>query len=161
MAANPTAERFFNALSESYAAMLDAIKAGNERGYRVSSTLIEEARKGQREAIELGKKWAQAPTDIPALYGAVIELMTKAQSRALELAREWVDDLAESRQDAREVIRRVVNANRSAAEAAVEVARGVFGTARPPKAAQATGRVSPKAPADVQPPEQPSADVSA
>ncbi|MDP2949658.1 MAG: hypothetical protein Q8P22_08995 [Chloroflexota bacterium] len=160
MTTESTSERFFNALTETYTAMLDAIKTGNERGYRVSSTLIEEARKGQQEAIELGKKWAQAPTDVPALYGAVIELVTKAQSRALELAREWVDDLAESRQDAREVIQRVVNANRGAAEAAVEVARGAFGTASA-GVRQATGRVSPKGPADIQPPEQPSEDVSA
>lgn len=129
MPTSETAQKFFDALSESYAAMLDAIKAANERGHRVSSTLIEEASKGQREAIDLAKKWAQAPTDLPGFYGSVVEATTKAQGRALELAREWFEELGEVGEDTREAIRRIVSANRAAAEAAVEAARSGFSTA--------------------------------
>jgi hypothetical protein len=121
-------DKYFEALTESYDAILDAIKAGNERGFRVSNNLLTEAQKGQREAIELGRKFAEDPTDIGGFYRAVMESTTKAQGRTLELARQMFDELSESRTEAREVIEKVVKAQRIAGEAAVEAARDVAST---------------------------------
>ena len=122
-------EKFFEALSDSYEAIIEAVKAGNERGYRFSKTLIEEAEKGQKEALELGKKWAAAPTDAPGLLGSLVEAMAKAQSRGLVLARDWLGELSESRTEVRDAFQRVVSANQAAAQAAVEAARGVVTSA--------------------------------
>ncbi|HZP57253.1 MAG TPA: hypothetical protein VFC53_06830 [Dehalococcoidia bacterium] len=128
MAKSTAVDKYFDALSESYDAIIEAIKQGNERGFRVSSSLLSEAQRGQKEALELGKKFAEDPTDIGGFYRAVMESTTKAQGRALELARQMFDELAESRTEARDTIEKVVKANRIAGEAAVEAARDVAST---------------------------------
>jgi hypothetical protein len=130
MAQTQTAiDKYFEALTESYDALLEAIKLGNERGYRVSNNLLAEAQRGQRESVELGKKFATDPTDIGGFYRAAMESTTKAQGRALELARQMFDELSESRSEARETIEKVVKAQRAAGEAAIEAARDVAGVA--------------------------------
>ena len=134
-------EKFFNALNESYDALLGAIDAGRERGYRVSKGFVEEARKAQREAVDLGKKLVEAPTDVAGFYGAVVEATSKAQSRTLELAREWLGELGDSGKDARDAIQKVMKANQAAARAAVDAARSGFARAR-----EAAGDVMPKVP---------------
>jgi hypothetical protein len=117
------ADKYFEALTESYDAIIEALKAGNERGLRVSNKVLTEAQNGQREAIELGRKFAEDPTDVGGFYRAVMESTTKAQGRTLELARQLFDELSESRTEARDVIEKVVKAQRTAGEAAVEAAR--------------------------------------
>ncbi|MBI5285283.1 MAG: hypothetical protein HY874_09340 [Chloroflexi bacterium] len=117
------ADKYFEALTESYDAIIEAVKAGNERGYRISNNLIQEAQKGQREAVELGRKFAGDPTDIGGFYRGLMESATAAQGRALELARQMFDELSESRTESRDVIEKVVKAQRVAGEAAVEAAR--------------------------------------
>jgi len=57
-----------------------------------------------------------------------MESATKAQGRTLELARQMVDELSESRTEAREVIEKVIKAQRVAGEAAVEAVRDVAST---------------------------------
>lgn len=128
MAKNTAADKYFEALTESYDAILEAIKAGNERGYRVSNNLLAEAQRGQREAVELGKKFADDPTDIGGFYRSVMEATTKSQGRALELARQWFDEMSESRTETRDVIEKVVKAQRAAGEAAVEATRDLVST---------------------------------
>jgi hypothetical protein len=128
MAKSTAVDRYFEALTESYDAIIEAIKQGNERGYRVSTNLLAEAQRGQHEAIELGKKFADDPTDVGGFYRAAMETTTKAQGRALELARQMFDELSESRTEARDTLEKVVRANRSAGEAAVSAARDVATT---------------------------------
>ena len=128
MARNIAVDKYFEALTESYDAIIEAVKAGNERGFRVSNNLLAEAQKGQRESVELGRKFAEDPTDIGGFYRAVMETGTQAQGRALELARQMFDELSESRNEGREVIEKVVKAQRAAGEAAVEAARDVAST---------------------------------
>ncbi len=130
-------EKFFAALNDSYDALLNAIEAGSERGYRVSKGFIEEARKAQREAVELGKKVVEAPSDLAGFYGALVEATSKAQSRSLELAREW---LGEAGKEARDAMQQLMKANQAAARAAAEAARSGFARAR-----EASGGVKPKA----------------
>ena len=126
--ADTAVDKYFEALTESYDAMIEAIKLGNERGYRISTQLLTEAQRGQRESVDLGRKFADDPTDIGGFYRSLMESTTKAQGRALELARQMFDELSESRTEARETIEKVVKAQRSAGEAAVEAARDVAST---------------------------------
>jgi DNA anti-recombination protein RmuC len=122
-------DKYFDALTESYDAIIEAIKMGNERGYRISNNLLAEAQKGQREAVELGKKLADDPTDVAGAYRAMMESATKAQGRTLEFARQVFDELSQSRDETRQVWEKVFAAQRSAGEAAVEAARDVASTA--------------------------------
>ena len=128
MAKNSAVDKYFEALNDSYDAIIDAIKAGNERGYRISSALLSEAQRGQREAVDLGRKFADDPTDVAGFYRAMMESTTKAQGRALELTRQMFSELSESGGETRETIEKVVRAQRAAGEAAVEAARDVAGT---------------------------------
>jgi cell division septum initiation protein DivIVA len=134
-------EKFFDALNDSYDALLGAVEAGRERGYKVSKDFLEEARKAQREAMDLGKKLVEAPTDVAGFYGAVVEATSKAQSRSLELAREWLGELGDSGKEARDAMQKVVKANQAAARAAVDAARSGFARAR-----EAAGDVMPNVP---------------
>ncbi len=130
MAKTETAvDKYFEALTVSYDAIIEAIKSGNERGFRISNNLLAEAQRGQRETVDLGKKFAEDPTDVGGFYRAAMEATTKAQGRTLELARQMFDELSESRGEAREVIEKVIKAQRAAGEAAVEATRDVASTA--------------------------------
>lgn len=129
MAGNDATGRFFEALNESSDAVIDGVRAANNRGHRVSTAFIESAQEGQREAMELAKKWISAPLDIAGLYSHVIENATRSQSRALEVTRQWLGEMADAQKETREVLQRVVRANRTANEATVDLARGAFSRA--------------------------------
>lgn len=124
MAGNDATVKFFSAMNEGYDAFIDTIRAANDRGHRMSTALIEDVQRGQREAVELATKWAEAPLDLAGLSSSIADASTKAQNRSLEVARQLFGEMAEAQEESREVFQRVVNANRSAGEAAVGVARG-------------------------------------
>jgi hypothetical protein len=129
MAGNDAATKFFEAINETSDAVIDAIRAANDRGHRVSAAFIEQAQENQREAVELAKKFIAAPLDIPGLYSSMVENTTKAQGRALDATRQWFGELAEAQKETREIFQRVAKANRTASEATVETARGLFNRA--------------------------------
>ena len=125
-----TIDKFFNAVDDAYDIILDTVKAGADRGHRVSKGLIEQAQKGQREALELAHTIATSPTDLGKVSGAVVETLTKTQGRVLETSRQWLDEALDSQQERREALRRWIDANRQAGEAVVEASRGLFGRAQ-------------------------------
>jgi hypothetical protein len=126
MAGNDATRKVFEAWNESSDALVDAVRAANDRGHRIAAALIEEAQESQRTSVELAKKWAAAPFDFFGFYGALIETATKAQGRALDVSRQWFGELADIQKETREVVTRMTAANRTAGEAGVEVARGML-----------------------------------
>ena len=126
MAANEATAKLFDAMNESSDAIIDAVRAANDRGHRFSTALIEQAQESQREAVELTRKWIDAPLDFLGLLTSITETTTKAQGRALDATRQWFGEMAEAQQESRDVIQRMVNANRAAGEATVELTRGIF-----------------------------------
>jgi hypothetical protein len=126
---NGSANRVYDSMNDGYDAIIDAVRAANDRGHRVSTALIEDAQRSQREAVDLVKRWADAPLDILGLYSAFVENTTKVQSRALEATREWFGELANAQQESRQVLQRIATANRAAGEAAMDAARGAFSRA--------------------------------
>ena len=126
MAGNEATKKFFEALNESSDALIDAIRAASDRGHRFTTAMIEEAQEGQRETVELARKWAAAPTDVSGFYSSLLEGATKAQGRALDITRQWFGELAEMQKESREIFQRVFSANRTAGEATADMARGIF-----------------------------------
>lgn len=110
-------EKFFDALSQSFEAMLDAIKSGNERGYRFSRRLITEVEEGQREVVQLARRFARNPKDVRGLYESGVDLARRAAGHSAELARQWVTGAGETRQEFRETATKVIRANRAATQA--------------------------------------------
>jgi hypothetical protein len=124
-----TVDKFFNAVTDAYEALLDAAKSANDRGYRVSRQLIDEVERGQRETIDLTRKVVSQPRDVSGAYTAAVRSVTDAQGRVLDLTRQLLDELSDSQREGREVVRRVIEANRSAGQAAVEATRDAVGRA--------------------------------
>ncbi len=125
-----TIDKFFGAVDDAYDIVLDTLKAGVDRGYRVSQGLIEQARTGQREAVELAATIAKSPTDLAKSSGAVVETVTKTQGRVLGLSRQWLDEAMDAQQEGRETLRRLIDANRQAGEAVIQSSRGLAGRAQ-------------------------------
>src|SRR3990172_3291393 len=95
-------DTFLDAVDNAYDVVLDTLKAGVDRGYRVSKGLIEQAQTGQHEALELAQSVAKAPTNVGVATGAVVQTLTKTQARVIESSR-GVFGRAQER--ARQVIR--------------------------------------------------------
>ena len=96
----------------------------------VTRQFVADITKGQREALELGKKLASEPTDIGQYYTAVLEATTAAQGRALAFAQAAYSEALGGSTDSREVMEKLVAANRETASAAVEAFRN-FTVANP------------------------------
>jgi hypothetical protein len=116
-------DKFFEAINDSYDALLDAVKSANDRGYRVSRRLIDEVERGQRDAVELTQRLASAPRDVSGFYTAAVRNVTDVQSRTLDLTRQFLDEVADSGREVRDTVRKVVEANRDAGQAAISATR--------------------------------------
>ncbi len=138
MAGNDAASKFAEAMNDSFDALIDTIRAANDRGHRFTTALIEDAQRGQREAIDLATKWMDAPFDFAALSRAIVDAATKAQGRTLDVTRQLFSEMADAQKETRELFQRVTTANRSATESAADVARGLFNRAS--EAVQTAGR---------------------
>ncbi|HMO53683.1 MAG TPA: hypothetical protein PJ994_04200, partial [Tepidiformaceae bacterium] len=109
---------------------VDASAKANEHGIKVARALASDVAKGQREALELGKKLAGEPTDYAQFYTAVLEATTAAQGRALAFTQTAYQEALSASSDARDVVQKLVEANKETAQAAVEVAK-TWATANP------------------------------
>jgi methanogenic corrinoid protein MtbC1 len=118
-----TIQKYYDALIEGYDLLVDAIEKANERGIKVSRQLAADVIAGQREALQLGKKLAAEPADLGQLYAGLLEATTAAQGRALAFTQVAYQEALASGADARELIKKLAEANRETAAAAVEVAR--------------------------------------
>lgn len=130
MTANEQVQKYYDSLIASYDVLVDAVTKANERGIKVSKQFTTDVIQGQREALALGKKLAAEPTDFAQYYTAVLEATTAAQGRALAFTQTAYQEALGASGEAREVVEKLVEANRETAAAAVEVARK-WATANP------------------------------
>lgn len=121
--ANDQVQKYYNSLLASYDVLVDAVTRANERGFNVTKQFASDVAKGQREAIELGKKLAAEPADLSHVYAAVLEATTAAQGRALAFTQTAYQEALGASGEARETVEKLVKANQDTAKAAVEVAR--------------------------------------
>jgi len=115
--------RLFDTVNESQDAFLDVMRSGNERAYRFSKIVIEEAGRTQREQADLAKQWMETPLDPIGLTKSAMDTFTRRQRRRLELGRTLVSDMATIRDETRDVVQRVVEANREAVSVGVAAGR--------------------------------------
>lgn len=116
-------DRFFAALNHGYDAILDLFEKNNQRGYRLSRTVLRQARRGEREAVNVTRTWLEDPADVLGLAEALLDVQSRAQTRGIELTREWLGELGDAGREARESARRLIRANRQAGEAVVDGTR--------------------------------------
>ena len=139
MAGNDASGKFYDALNEGSDAIIDAIRAANDRNHRFATALIEEAQERQREGVDLAKKWIAAPFDFVGISSSLIESSTKSQGRALDVTRQLLTEASDIQKETRQVLERVTSANRTAGEATVEIARGAVSRATQAVATAADG----------------------
>lgn len=130
MAINDQVQKYYDALIETYDVLVDAIEKSNERGIKMSKQFATDVIKGQREALELGRKLAAEPTDFGQFYSTVLEATTAAQGRALAFTQAAYQEAIGASTDTREAIQKLVEVNREASSAAVKVAQS-WATANP------------------------------
>lgn len=130
MATNQQVQKYYDSLLASYDLLVDAVARANERGFKISKQFATDVAKGQREALELGRKLAAEPTDVGQFYTAVLEATTAAQGRALTFTQNAYQEALGASGEAREVVEKLVAVNQETAKAAVEVARS-WATANP------------------------------
>ena len=130
MTANEPVQKYYDALIASYDILTDAVAKANERGLKVTKQFATDVAKGQREALELGRKLASEPTDAGQFYTAVLEATTAAQGRALTFTQVAYEEALGAGGDTRQTVEKLVEANRETAQAAVEVDRK-WSTANP------------------------------
>jgi hypothetical protein len=118
-------DRLIDSVNSTSDAFLDAMRSGNERAYRFSKIVIEEAGRTQREQADLAKQFLEAPLDPIGLTRSTMDTVVRRQRRRLELGRTLVSDLTEMRDETRDVVQRVVEANREAVGVGVAAGRDV------------------------------------
>ncbi len=123
MASNEYVQKYYDSLIASYDLLVDAVAKANDRGIKVSKQFATDVAKGQREALELGKKLAGEPSDLGQFYTAVLEATTAAQGRALAFTQTAYSEALGASGEARDTVEKLVKANQDTAKAAVEVAR--------------------------------------
>lgn len=138
-------DKILTAVNEGSDAVVDAIRAANDRGHRFTTAMLESAQENQREAAEIARRWLEAPFDMLGLLTMLSENTMKAQSRALDATRQVFSEMADAQKETRELIQRVVSANRTASEATVDFTRGLFNRATDAVQAGGNGRRAPAA----------------
>lgn len=123
MAANEPVQKYYDALIASYDILTDALAKAGDRGITVTRQFVTDVAKGQREALELGRKLTAEPGEVGKYYTAVLEATTSAQGRALAFAQVAYEEALGASTEARATVEKLVEANRETAQAAVEVAR--------------------------------------
>ncbi|MBA4179260.1 MAG: hypothetical protein C0506_01600 [Anaerolinea sp.] len=130
MAANEQVQKYYDALIASYDILTDAVARANERGLKVTQQFVADVARGQREALELGKKLAGEPADLGQFYTAVLEATTAAQGRALTFTQVAYQEALGAGTEARATVEKLVEANKETTQAAIAAAKS-FATANP------------------------------
>lgn len=140
------ADRVFGALNGGSSAVLEAVKTANERTFRFSKALLEEAEFGRKTTLELTKKLIENPTDLLGNSNAAFDKLAEAQARGIDLAKKTVAELAIAGGQSRDTATEVAKASRDAATGVAVAARDVYGrTSDAARAAVEAGFSSPVA----------------
>jgi hypothetical protein len=116
--ATTAADRVSNAILERQASVFDLIRANTDRNHRFTRSLIESYRQGNREWLEVGRRWVKNPTDVTGIYEAVSDAIGNAQQRTIALSREWFEDTVETQREGRVILRQGLGDAREVVERA-------------------------------------------
>jgi hypothetical protein len=120
-------DRVFGALNEGSSVLLGAVRSANERAFRVTKALLEEAEQGRQAGLELGKKIVQDPTNLVGISNVAFDKVSEAQGRAIEMGRKSVQEIAIVAGEARDNAGEIAKAGREAAGGVAQAVREVYG----------------------------------
>jgi hypothetical protein len=113
-----TADRVSNAILERQASIFDIIRSTSDRNHRFTRSLIESYRQGNRDWLEVGRRWVANPTNVTGIYEALSDAIGNSQQRTIALSREWFEDAVESQRESRQLVRQGLGDAREVVERA-------------------------------------------
>jgi hypothetical protein len=116
--ATTTTDRLSDAILDRQAGFFDLIRSAADRNHRFTRSLIESTRQGNREWLEVGRRWVTRPTDVTGVYEAIADAVGNAQQRTIALSREWFEDVVETQRENRQLVRQGLGDAREAVERA-------------------------------------------
>src|SRR4029450_10606121 len=116
--ATTTTDRLSDAILDRQAGVFALIRSAAERNHRFTRSLIESPRQGNREWLEVGRRWVTRPTDVTGVYEAIADAVGNAQERTIALAREWFEDALDTQRETRQLVRQGLGDAREAVERA-------------------------------------------
>ena len=116
MTTRESIDRLLETIIERQEARFDTIKGINERYYRFVRSVVEATRQGAHDWTNVGRGWAERPTDVVGLYESASEVLANDQARRIALWQEMLDGVSESQREGREVVRRSFGQVRQAVE---------------------------------------------
>jgi hypothetical protein len=119
---NPV-QTYFDALIESAETVRAAVEKSTERTSEFSKLASAEIAGAQREALELSKKLAAAPSDATGAYAALMESAVAVQSRALRVGKLAYEHAAVAGADVQQSFEQLTAAGRTTAEAAIALSQ--------------------------------------
>ena len=145
--ARTTRDKFLDAIGDSYSALLSVMEASEGRRHKVSGAVLAEARKGEREALALARKWVDTPTSLFENLEAAVAVQAAAERRALELARDSLTGGEAYRREVQQVLGRVAESNRASAAVLRQTLRAArIGAVERVRATRAGGRAPARPP---------------
>ena len=113
-----TSDRLSQAILERQAGIFDVMRSVTDRNHRFTRSLIESARQGNRDLLEVGRRWAKRPTDVTGIYDAIADAVGNSQQRTIALSREWFEDVVETQRENRQLVRQGLGDAREVVERA-------------------------------------------
>jgi len=123
-----TASTVIDTLNEYTEAFSDALRANNERAYRLGRIILDEAERTQKERNELLRRWMQSPADLAELASAVLDTWTRRTRRRMEVGRALGSELSEIGPATRSIFERVTEASRETVQAGARATRRAAGS---------------------------------
>ncbi|HUF52189.1 MAG TPA: hypothetical protein VMR52_00260 [Dehalococcoidia bacterium] len=125
MERNQAIDRAVTGVAEGGSVWTDALRAGNDRMYRLNRIVIDEAERTQDERAELFRSWMESPTDMSGFTTELLNTWTRRTRRRIELARTLMDDVRDLGAGTRSLWARMSEANREAAGGTAQATRQV------------------------------------
>jgi hypothetical protein len=113
----------FNNVDDGFAAVFDALRAGNETTARIYRYTIDELERSTQERTELARQWAESPYDVIGLSRSVLETWRMRAQRRAGLARSFLGEAVNAGREARYAVNTVVQGSRDSAETGLAAAR--------------------------------------
>ncbi len=117
------AQKYFDSLLSIYDTISKTATSSGERGQKVAQQFAGEVTRGQREALEFSRTLATQPAEVGQHYTALFDATTRAQGRTLAFVQAAYDESLGTAADTREALEKLVDASRTATEAAMEMVR--------------------------------------
>lgn len=107
----------FNAQKTTADAFMQLVRASNNAGHRITTALIENTVRNEREIVGLARDWVARPFDLFSFFGSLAEAATRSQQHNFELASHLIEEGIAFQEEAAKDLQLAAIASNSAVQA--------------------------------------------